>query len=114
MFYLLGTVFQTAILVMFIIPRLRPGLLSLRSVLSSRQNYPQPTTDNQQPITDNRQPTTDNRRNKLWLEANTERSESNPGRSLGIRREVRKAVWKTVPCPKHTAPVSAALPADVS
>ena len=25
MFYLLGTVFQTAILVMFIIPRLRPG-----------------------------------------------------------------------------------------
>ena len=107
MFYLLGTVFQTAILVMFIIPRLRPGLLSLRSVLSSRQNYPQPTTDNQQPITDNR-------RNKLWLEANTERSESNPGRSLGIRREVRKAVWKTVPCPRHTAPVSAALPADVS
>ena len=56
MFYLLGTVFQTAILVMFIVP----------------------------------------------------------GRSLGIRREVRKAVWKTVPCPKHTAPVSAALPADVS
>ena len=37
MFYLLGTVFQTAILVMFIIPRLRPGLLSLCSVLSSRQ-----------------------------------------------------------------------------
>ena len=26
MFYLLGTVFQTAILVMFIIPRLRPGI----------------------------------------------------------------------------------------
>ena len=39
MFYLLGTVFQTAILVMFIIPRLRPGLLSLRSVLSSRQSF---------------------------------------------------------------------------
>ena len=107
MFYLLGTVFQTAILVMFIIPRLRPGLLSLRSVLASSQNYPQS-------ITNNRSPTTYNRRNKLWLEANTERSESNPGRSLGIRREVRKAVWKTVPCPKHTAPVSAALPADVS
>ena len=54
MFYLLGTVFQTAILVMFIIPRLRPGLLSLRSVLASSQNYPQSTTDNQQPITNNR------------------------------------------------------------
>ena len=38
MFYLLGTVFQTAILVMFIIPRLRPGLLSLRSVLASSQS----------------------------------------------------------------------------
>ena len=114
MFYLLGTVFQTAILVMFIIPRLRPGLLSLCSVLASSQNYPQSITNNQSPITDHPQPTTYNRRNKLWLEANTERSESNPGRSLGIRREVRKAVWKTVPCPKHTAPVSAALPADVS
>ena len=45
MFYLLGTVFQTAILVMFFVPRLRPGLLSLRSVLASSQNYPQPTTD---------------------------------------------------------------------
>ena len=52
MFYLLGTVFQTAILVMFIIPRLRPGLLSLRSVLASSQNYPQPTTNNRSPITD--------------------------------------------------------------
>ncbi|MEE1152819.1 MAG: hypothetical protein UHS55_06820 [Prevotella sp.] len=35
----LGTVFQTAILSMLVIPRLRPGLLSLRSVLSSRQNW---------------------------------------------------------------------------
>ena len=32
-----GTVFQTAISLVFVIPRLRPGLLSLRSVLSSRQ-----------------------------------------------------------------------------
>ena len=47
MFYLLGTVFQTAIFVMFIIPSLRPGLLSLCSVLASSQNYPQSTTDNQ-------------------------------------------------------------------
>ena len=34
-----GTVFQTAVLVMALIPRLRPGLLSLRSVLSSRQLF---------------------------------------------------------------------------
>ena len=33
----LGTVFQTAAYFLFIIPRLRPGLLSLRSVLPSRQ-----------------------------------------------------------------------------
>ena len=32
-----GTVFQTAILVMFIVPRLRPGLLSRCSVLASSQ-----------------------------------------------------------------------------
>ena len=32
-----GTVFQTAALLLVIIPRLRPGLLSLRSVLPSRQ-----------------------------------------------------------------------------
>ena len=35
--------------------------------------------------------------NNLWLEANTERSESNPGRSLGIKAKKRMAVWKTVP-----------------
>ena len=33
----LGTVFQTVAFFLFVIPRLRPGLLSLRSVLSSRQ-----------------------------------------------------------------------------
>ena len=33
-----GTVFQTAAFLSFIIPRLRPGLLSLRSVLPSRQS----------------------------------------------------------------------------
>ena len=33
----LGTVFQTVLSLLYIIPRLRPGLLSLRSVLSSRQ-----------------------------------------------------------------------------
>ena len=42
-----GTVFQTALFSSVIIPRPRPGLLSLRSVLSSRQ----PTTNNQQPTT---------------------------------------------------------------
>ena len=35
--------------------------------------------------------------NKIWLEANTERSESNPGRSLGITNNKGRAVWKTVP-----------------
>ena len=34
--------------------------------------------------------------NKLWLEASTERSESNPGRSLGIYAKKRVAVWKIV------------------
>ena len=49
--YAFGTVFQTAFLYHFIIPRLRPGLLSLRSVLSSRQSYLLPITYNQQPTT---------------------------------------------------------------
>ena len=42
-----GTVFQTVLFSLVIIPRPRPELLSLRSVLSSRQ----PTTNNQQPTT---------------------------------------------------------------
>ena len=46
----LGTVFQTVLSLLYIIPRLRPGLLSLRSVLSSRQITMQPnnkTTEQQ-------------------------------------------------------------------
>ena len=35
--YKFGTVFQTVAFFMFVIPTLRPGFLSLRSVLSSRQ-----------------------------------------------------------------------------
>ena len=35
--YEFGTVFQTVAFFLFVIPRLRPGLLLLRSVLSSRQ-----------------------------------------------------------------------------
>ena len=34
---------------------------------------------------------------KTCLEGNTERSESNPGRSLGTTDKRRAAVWKTVP-----------------
>ena len=34
---------------------------------------------------------------KICLEDNTERSESNPGRSLGIYKAGGTAVWKTVP-----------------
>ena len=41
--WLTGTVFQTALLYLFFPPRLRPGLLSLRSVLASSQIYQQTT-----------------------------------------------------------------------
>ena len=34
---------------------------------------------------------------KICLEANTERSEINPGRSLGTTTKKKRAVWKTVP-----------------
>ena len=57
-FIYFGTVFQTVLFVIPFTPRLRPGLLSLRSVLASSQSYLQPITDNRQPTTDNRQPTT--------------------------------------------------------
>ncbi len=33
----------------------------------------------------------------IRLEVCTERSESNPGRSLGDCNEIKKTVWKTVP-----------------
>ena len=46
-FICFGTVFQTALFVILYIPRLRPGLLSLRSVLASSQSYLQPTIPNQ-------------------------------------------------------------------
>ena len=39
---------------------------------------------------------------KLCLEGNTERSESNPGRSLGTTDKRRAAVWKTVPANELT------------
>ena len=38
-----GTVFQTVAFFLFVIPRLRPGLLSLCSVLASSQTYQQST-----------------------------------------------------------------------
>ena len=64
-----GTVFQTALLLfLLVIPRLRPGLLSLRSVLSSRQNLLQ---------------TTNMEFSAGWKPVPSV-SESNPGRSLGI------------------------------
>ena len=34
---------------------------------------------------------------EFCLEDSTERSESNPGRSLGIITKEKRAVWKTVP-----------------
>ena len=63
-----GTVFQTALPSLLVIPRLRPGLLSLRSVLSSRQNL---------------LPTTNMEFSAGWKPVPSV-SESNPGRSLGI------------------------------
>ena len=57
-----GTVFQTATFFLSLTPRLRPGLLSLRSVLASSQIY-----TNHQPITDNHQPTTYNLNANLAL-----------------------------------------------
>ena len=85
-----GTVFQTANFFLSLTPRLRPGLLSLRSVLASSQIY-----TNQQPTTATTPqgaatvPTAfsigyRHLGNKIRLEAYTEQSESNPGRSLGI------------------------------
>ena len=64
-----GTVFQTATFFLSLTPRLRPGLLSLRSVLASSQIYTnhQPTTYNRQPTTDNQQPTTYNLNANLAL-----------------------------------------------
>ena len=59
-FICFGTVFQTVLFVILYIPRLRPGLLSLRSVLASSQSYRQPTTYNLQPITKHQQPNTYN------------------------------------------------------
>ena len=41
-----GTVFKTAPPYFVIIPRLRPGLLSLRSVLASSQIYKQASSTN--------------------------------------------------------------------
>ena len=46
-----GTVFQTALFSSVIIPRLRPGLLSLRSVLSSRQQNNKTTRQQNNQIT---------------------------------------------------------------
>jgi len=45
------------------------------------------------------------RADKHCLEDNTERSESNPGRSLGIINEKERAVWKTVPIHIKPPPV---------
>ena len=43
---------------------------------------------------------------ECWLEASTEQSESNPGRSLGTITMKRRAVWKTVPPHKRSIRVN--------
>ena len=45
----------------------------------------------------NIQKATSQQSNKICLEDSTERSESNPGRSLGITNMKKATVWKTVP-----------------
>ena len=62
----LGTVFQTVLSLLYIIPRLRPGLLSLRSVLSSRQITMQPNnkTTKQQDNKITKQPNIHNMNNE--------------------------------------------------
>ena len=63
-----GTVFQTALFSSVIIPRPRPGLLSLRSVLSSRQ----PTTNNRQPTKQQNNKTTRQPDNKTTRQQNNQ------------------------------------------
>ena len=58
-----------------------------------RANKRYPTSDIQQAISNKQHPTS----NKICLEDSTERSESNPGRSLGITNMKKATVWKTVP-----------------
>ena len=48
-------------------------------------------------ILSTKQPDNKTTRQQICLEGNTERSESNPGRSLGITNKNYAAVWKTVP-----------------
>ena len=106
-----GTVFQTALPSLLVIPRLRPGLLSLRSVLSSRQHsmfvvckkFSLEAILRSMFVVCKKFSLEDILRSmfvvgkKICLEDNTERSESNPGRSLGITNNKGRAVLKTVP-----------------
>ena len=60
---------------------------------ASRDNQPA----NHQTTRQQNNKTTRQQNNQICLEDNTEQSESNPGRSLGIIIMKRKTVWKTVP-----------------
>ena len=76
-----GTVFQTAVLSMVINPE-----TASRVTLALLGTGFQPALNSMFVVG-----------NKFCLEDNTERSESNPWRSLGITNNEGRAVWKTVP-----------------
>ena len=93
-----GTVFQTAPFFLSLTPRLRPGLLSLRSVLASSQIYIQYLTTKQLNNQTTKQPN-DYTIRFVW--------KTIPSKARVTRDEVSgymmqggMAVWKTVP--KHT------------
>ena len=74
------------------IPRLRPGLLSLRSVLASSQSYLQPITNNQTPklpTTNNEQP--DNQTTRPQYKKNTKQ----PDNKTTIQQNYKPKINKT-------------------
>ena len=80
-----GTVFQTALFSLVIIPRLRPGLLSLRSVLSSRQQNNKTT---RQPTTNK---TTRQQNNKTTRQQNNQTTKQ-PFFTRGMAMQMPKAI----------------------
>ena len=91
---------KVAIRVFFVVLLFCDFVVWLIANIAKKQH---PTSDIQQAISNkqraNKQhPTSDiQQSNKICLEDSTERSESNPGRSLGITNMKKATVWKTVP-----------------
>ena len=77
---------KVAIRVFFVVLLFCDFVVWLIANIAKKQH---PTSDIQQ--------ATSQQSNKICLEDSTERSESNPGRSLGITNMKKATVWKTVP-----------------